>query len=613
MNTPSRVTRPVRDLKIRAGELVMCAGVLSRIVICEGPDRIYVKTEGTSNHQWVGIGDLSPYVAEPPRGKIRHVVSSDPLQEQLAREWVHELRAAAKLHGRRLPNGLAIGIAKRMSVSLKTVRRRWRLYQANPLPAAQVPSMPGPAPKSRLLPPVVESLVSTAIDEVFLAREQGSVAAVKRRCDELASKAKVRPPSYQAINVRIKARDPLRVAIKRLGSDEAYAQQAPSIRGLETSHPLEVVQIDHALIDLIVVSSLSRQVIGRPWVTVAIDVYTRCVVGYYMSFDAPDQTSVALTMEHSCLPKDRWLRAIGLEGKVSYPVFGKMQRVAWDNAKTFQTKALLAQCERYGIEVRPRPVRRPHYGAYIERYIGSMMGAVHLLPGTTFSNSKARGNYPSEGKAMMTLPELEQWLALQIAGVYHNKPHAGLGGRTPRQLWDESWKNKDGSMRFPPIVGDPREFSLGFLPVANRRIGRGGIQLHSLRYWDPALTPFINDGIEHQVHYSQRDLTKIYLRIEDGYVDVPLLDRSRDAFSFWELRELRQYHREQGKKAVSESELFSALEHQREILRDAAKTSKAARRKLEKVPKSHGNVRTTEELDYAAVADPVPASEGVVK
>ncbi|WP_367345993.1 Mu transposase C-terminal domain-containing protein [Stenotrophomonas bentonitica] len=381
---------------------------------------------------------------------------------------------------------------------------------------------------------------------------------------------------------------------------------------METSSPLEVVQIDHAVVDLMVVSPLTRQVIGRPWITVAIDVFTRCVVGYYMSFDPPDQTSVALTLEHSCLPKERWLQSIGLTSKLTYPIFGKMARIAWDNAKTFKTKALLAQCERYGIEVRPRPVRRPHYGAYIERYIGTMMGALHLLPGTTFSNSKQRGDYPSEKKAVLTIAELEQWLALQIAGVYHNSPHRGLGGMTPAQVWGKSWSGEDGSTRFPPMIGNPRDFTLGFLPATSRRIGRAGIQLHSLHYWDPALTPFINDGIEHRVHYSQRDLSKVFLYAAGEYIDVPLLDRSRNPFSLWELRAIRAHMKAQGRKAASESELFDALERQREILHLAATTSKKARRKVARLPPAIPKV-VSNEVDYAEPVQPIPFSEGLVE
>lgn len=42
--------------------------------------------------------------------------------------------------------------------------------------------------------------------------------------------------------------------------------------------------------------------------------------------------------------------------------------------------------------------------------IGTQMGAVHLLPGTTFSNTVAKGAYPSEQRAVMTLKELERWM-----------------------------------------------------------------------------------------------------------------------------------------------------------------------------------------------------------
>ena len=41
------------------------------------------------------------------------------------------------------------------------------------------------------------------------------------------------------------------------------------------------------------------------------------------------------------------------------------------------------------------------------------MGAVHVLPGTTFSNAKVRGDYDAEGRAVFTLRELEAWLAMK--------------------------------------------------------------------------------------------------------------------------------------------------------------------------------------------------------
>jgi len=56
-----------------------------------------------------------------------------------------------------------------------------------------------------------------------------------------------------------------------------------------------------------------------------------------------------------------------------------------------------------------------------------MMGKVHLLPGTTFSNIQARGDLNPEKAAAMTLDETERWLGHAIAGVYHRDRHRGIG------------------------------------------------------------------------------------------------------------------------------------------------------------------------------------------
>jgi putative transposase len=69
------------------------------------------------------------------------------------------------------------------------------------------------------------------------------------------------------------------------------------------------VQIDHTLVDVIVVDSATRTPIQRPWLTLAIDVYSRCVVGFYLSLEPPSATSVAMCILHAALPKAPWLAA----------------------------------------------------------------------------------------------------------------------------------------------------------------------------------------------------------------------------------------------------------------------------------------------------------------
>lgn len=67
--------------------------------------------------------------------------------------------------------------------------------------------------------------------------------------------------------------------------------------------PLEVVQIDHTLADIILVDQVERKPLARPWLTLAIDVTTRVVLGAYVSFDAPSVLSIGLCLDHCVRPK----------------------------------------------------------------------------------------------------------------------------------------------------------------------------------------------------------------------------------------------------------------------------------------------------------------------
>ena len=74
---------------------------------------------------------------------------------------------------------------------------------------------------------------------------------------------------------------------------------------------LEQVQIDHTVIDLIVVDERERQPIGRPYLTVAIDGCSRCILGMVVTLDAPSAVSVGLCLAHAAIDKRPWLNSWG--------------------------------------------------------------------------------------------------------------------------------------------------------------------------------------------------------------------------------------------------------------------------------------------------------------
>ena len=116
------------------------------------------------------------------------------------------------------------------------------------------------------------------------------------------------------------------------------------------------------------------------------------------------------------------------------------------------------------------------------------MGAVHLLPGTTFSNVKIKGDYDSEDRATFTLRELEKWIALEIVGKYHQRIHASLL-RPPLAVWRERQGEVDFDL--PP---DRMAFWTSFLPGDRRRLLKDGIHLEKIRYWSDALSRDVGRG-----------------------------------------------------------------------------------------------------------------------
>ncbi|KFG88781.1 Integrase catalytic subunit [Sphingobium herbicidovorans NBRC 16415] len=140
-----------------------------------------------------------------------------------------------------------------------------------------------------------------------------------------------------------------------------------------------------------------------------------------------------MAIRHAVLPKEEWLEQRRIV--VDYPISGIPDAQHLDNAKEFHFQALARGCQQYGIELIYRPIRTPHYGGHIERLIGTMIGEVHLLPGTTFSNVVDKGDYDAEGRSCMTLQEFERWLAFQVS-IYHNNVHRVLGV-TPFAAWSD--------------------------------------------------------------------------------------------------------------------------------------------------------------------------------
>ncbi|TMR17461.1 DDE-type integrase/transposase/recombinase [Nonomuraea turkmeniaca] len=450
------------------------------------------------------------------------------------------------------------------------------------------------------LPAAVEAVLREVIESRYLKRQRRSVAAVHREVVRRCRAGGLPVPARNTLAQRIEALDPATAAAAREGADgvrrlRSAGGDPPKIEGL-----LQQVQIDHTPVDLEVVDERHRLSIGRPYVTAAIDVASRCVVGLVVTLEAPSALSAGLCLAHTVCDKRPWLERLGVEA-VAWPMSGKPHEIHVDNAAEFRSEALRWGCAQHGITLAYRPKGMPHFGGIIERLIGTMMQMVHELPGTTFSNPAERGTYDSQASAVLTVTELNRWLALAVA-AYHGQVHGALG-QTPAGRWAEGV----AAGGRPATVTSETAFLVDFLPVIRRTLTRTGFTIDHVQYYGDALKPWIarRDRLEKFVlRRDPRDISRVWVLDPDGhaYLPVPYRTLSRPPISVWEQRAAIARLREQGRAQVDENALFAMVEQMRQITDDAAAKTRRARREVER--------RSATPAPRAAGSAPPPPAEG---
>lgn len=467
--------------------------------------------------------------------------------------------------------------------------RRTRLYELisayreHPLTSSLLSQPAGTKRGSRRLPDETEAVIAEALRDFYKTRQKPSINKLHKEIRRLCRLRGVRVPSWHAVKARIAALEPAELTLARNGSKAARDRFRPVPGQYDAEQAFNVVQIDHTLADVIVVDRQYRKPLQRPWLTLAIDVATRMIAGFYLTLEAPSTVSVALAIEHCVLPKEAWLAGLGIGAE--WPVCGFPDAIHLDNAKEFRSRALKRGTEEFGVELIHRPVATPHYGGHIERLIGTMMGAVHLLPGTTFSDIDERGDYDSAANAAMTLDELERWMALEITR-YHNDRHGALG-IPPLAAWHDAVARRVRPVRQPT---DLTGFMIDFLPSVDRLVRRDGIHLFGLRYWDDILSIWAGRlDRPLRISYDPRDLSTVFVRGPDGAQwPIRFADLRRPPITLSEHRRAQAALRERGLALVDEQLIFETIEAQRALVDEAARRTKAARQLAEKRDRALG-------------------------
>jgi transposase InsO family protein len=217
--------------------------------------------------------------------------------------------------------------------------------------------------------------------------------------------------------------------------------------------PYQRVEFDAHLIDLFCTITLPsiyggtvEKVLDRIWLLLIIDVLTRCVLGYHLSFGKQySAEDVLLCIKNAVTPwqpKKLTIPALKYPEKGGLPsgVFEEAKWALWDEFAYDNAKANLADRVREKLTsvvncaVNAGPVETPERRPFIERFFGILEeNGYHRLPSTTGSSpTDSRRNDPEKNALDLhiSLEHIEELTDVLIA-QYNATPHSGIGFRSP--------------------------------------------------------------------------------------------------------------------------------------------------------------------------------------
>jgi putative transposase len=267
----------------------------------------------------------------------------------------------------------------------------------------------------------------------------------------------------------------------REGKRRAY-QDAPIVHYLDLNEaihgvrPFQYVHIDHTELQIELTSPGSKESLGRPWLSLAMDAESRAVVGFYLSFESPSYRSCMMVLRDIVRRHGRMPETLVL-----------------DNGKEFHSNAMRRVCLLYGCNLRYRPASKARFGAVMERLFGTMQSQ---LINNLEANTQVLLHARQATKAILpknfvtwTLPALHGALEFYFTDLYGKEPHPAHQDGPVSHLGSRLVETGERRNR---LVAFDHRFRVETCPSPRSRetrevCNRRGVKIHHIWYWNDAL------------------------------------------------------------------------------------------------------------------------------
>lgn len=311
-------------------------------------------------------------------------------------------------------------------------------------------------------------------------------------------------PHDQTIRNWIKASTNYWNVEQKCGAKVAYRYFGGRQRTISATEPLEMVMMDHTLIDVwsTVLDEHGYPIaVGRLWLTYAIDCYSRMILGAVFTYEHPSLNSVVECLRQ-VVRRKKFLIDRYQDHKGATDGYGKPTTVIVDNGWEFVGTSFQTSCEAANIDVIWAPVKTPMFKPYVERFFGTLNQNIwHRLDGGLPLTARDRSllDIDPSVEAVHDRERIQEVFWNYVVTRYHVEVHSGINS-APALKWRKGIA-KEGR----PTVDNPNVLDTIMGVTQDCLLTAEGVTFRGQRFHDPEITKtLMSDLARHAKVRKQR-------------------------------------------------------------------------------------------------------------
>lgn len=509
-------TSPISTVSVEAGATIVWDGEPWEVVNV-GESQVFMRSGKSPSTKHISLSDFQGLVAEnlvvtntasvDPRRAAANALLTSATTEEV--DWA--LFRHYCLHPESRPDN-----GKQYAASDRALRK-WRKFERDGLAlygngfVGLLPCIRKRGNRTRRLDAgtlkIIHDLINTEVTSPVAKGFPACWADARVECQD----AGLLPPSLKTFMAEVKRlRSPEELKKAREGEKAGYDLELPFI-SLERetpkhgTRPFDLGHVDHTVLDLQFVDEETGVNMGKAWLTVLIDAYTREILAWVLLFDPPSYRSCMLLIRH-CVKR---------HGRVP-------STIVVDHGSDFISTYFDRLLAFLGVSKRLRPKSHPRFGSVIERFFGlTNKQFVHNLQGNNKALQQPRRMSPSHDPRDLAIWNLRAFnIAFQgyLDTVYHVIEHPALG-LSP--LKAREFGLLHSGVRAHTWVVYDRNFVITTLPTTTKgtvRIGKdGSFKAQKIDFFAHELR--FHAGKDLEVRYDPFDVSHAFVMGPEGWIE----------------------------------------------------------------------------------------------